>query len=270
MDCYLKLAEEYFAALESPRHYPSWRSLHWVGLVLALAVFVAAFWWTVVKQAGMSSNFHTLIMVITIGIVAWPATAIQSYKRRSLVAAAAASGGQVETIDDVRRAELTRICGLPPSEFGVLAKDCTELMALEDKHRLSAAMGARYYWNQVYASESKARVLATLLAAIALVVTLSARSLPPDYPSAVEILMDDGVWSLLSFILFAVVMLFALWIGLQIAARAFVHAARLWMAKFTSNKSTSRFALRYFLSDLVRLHQPRLAGKQSGEVQRGK
>lgn len=122
-------------------------------------------------------------------------------------------------------------------------------------------MGAGYYWQQVYASESKARILATFLAAIAIVVTLSTRSLPADYPSAVELLLDEGVWSLLSLALFAVVLLFIVWIGLQVIVRVFFHATRLWFAKLRKKESASRFALRYFLSDLVRLHQPRLTGQ---------
>lgn len=126
---------------------------------------------------------------------------------------------------------------------------------MQKTHRLRNEYDLADLSRKIYDPDSKARLLAIFLGALALFVALTSKQLPEGTPNLLEILADDGVWQLLRFAVAIAAILFGIWVGVQAALAAGIDAAATWWVKLFGRKR-SRLALRYLLRDLVRLHIP--------------
>ena len=257
MNEYYRLADRYFRAFEDRKLYPSWRNWHWyawTASVVALGFFAH-------HQIGLPARdvggFSTFVMLAIDLCIAGTAVQISSFKERSVLAAARAEHGQAfGSLDDCRTAVLESLLGTKADKFAATAKECSDLLALQKAHRLRNDFDLADLWRKIYDPDSKARLLAIVMGALALFVALMSKQLPEGSPTLLEILADSGVWQLVRFVVVVAVVVFGLWVGVHAALSAGINATATWWVKLFGRSKRSRLALRYLLKDLVRLHMP--------------
>lgn len=182
---------------------------------------------------------------------------VDQFKKAAILNAARQDFGDgLHTLEDCRRAVLESITGAPSSKFAAMAKECSDLMALQRKHRFPGQPGITYFARKIYDPDSKARLLSIGMGCIALVTAMVVHSLPDDAPTLLELFATRDFWLAEFNAMFAVAVLFLVILFFQATAMAGFSALSMWWTKLTGHSTSGNIALRYFLRDLVLLHRP--------------
>lgn len=257
MDEYRKLANDYYRRFEGLQLYPDARNvIFWLWLG-SLVAWIASFPVAVshgLRPTGLFSTsslifwLEALFVATSLGVV--------NFKRKRLIGNRKRIAGAPLTIEDQLREEaLTAACGVSRTKFLAVAKECADLVAMNKSQRLPSELGLSYFALKIYDPDSKARLTSICLAAIAVFVALVARSLPPDSPSLLEILAEDSLWPFVYTLAGMSAAAFIIWIGFQAMVLVVWTNLTHWWVRLFSDTNDS-VAVRYFIRDLVRLHQP--------------
>lgn len=255
MDEFRRIAGAYFQALEGWKLYPSFRTWHWYVWAASLVALIGTLLAVArVSDPGTAATAALLVAEAAYaGVWLW----IDAFKRASVLQAASIAFGAVfDSIDEVRRARLERLTGTCASKFLDVANECDGLLRMEREHRLLRKRDGEFYFRKIYDPDSKARLLTIFMGAVALFTALMVRSLPADYPTIVELLADKGVWTIVVLLMFVVAMVFGLGLALHAMISSAAAVARMWWTEVTGGNQSGPIAIRYLLSDLVRLHRP--------------
>jgi hypothetical protein len=258
MNEYERIALLHFRNFEGAHLFPSWRSWLWYGWIGSFALFV----WTIgnylqARSAPVSSDplwpmiGAELLFLAASGLIA-------RQKHQATLAASDASpddnsGSRLET---ARARSLELLLGVKATEFASTAKDIAELLQLRERFRLASDFEMSDVTKMVYDRDSKARLLAMVLAGVAAFVALLARAEPTTLPSMFDVLADSGLRSLLIALSIIVAIVFGLGLAAWIMMRQIAEGIHHWMMGLTRGHYASKEAIRYMVRDLVRLHHP--------------
>lgn len=257
MNEYYRLADLYFQAFEDRRLYPSLRTWHWYAWTASLVALGFFAHHQIGLPARDVGGFSTLLMLAIDLCIAGTTVQISTFKERSILAAARAEHGKAFlSLDDCRTAVLEKPLGTKADRFAATAKECSDLLALQKAHRLRNECDLADLGRKIYDPDSKARLLAIVMGALALFVALMSKQLPEGSPTLLEILADGGVWQLVRFVVVVAAIMFGVLMGVDAALVAGINATATWWVKLFGRSKRSRLALRYLLRDLVRLHMP--------------
>jgi predicted Kef-type K+ transport protein len=257
MNEYYRLANRYFRTFEDRKLYPTWRTWHWYAWTASLVALAFFAHHQIGLPAREVGGFSTFVMLAIDLCIVGTTVQISSYKERSILAAARAEHGHAfVSLDDCRTAVLENLLGTKAEKFASTAKECSELLALQRAHRLRNEYDLQDLARKVYDPDSKARLLAIFMGALALFVALMSKQLPEGSPTLLEILADGGVWQLVRFVVVVAAILFGVWMGVHAALVTGINATATWWVKLFGRSKRSRLALRYLMRDLVRLHMP--------------
>jgi len=262
MNQYFLIASSYFRALEGRQLYPPFRSWYWCGWLLSAAVLLFAFGAVALRPHGLG-NAETFLLMLAEAPFLVASLSIKQYRERAVLESLQVEGSDApNTMDGCRRVLLERLCGVPADKFAALAKECSDLLALQRTHHLWPDSFRERYLPKIYDPESKSRLLTLVLSSLAIFVALFNRSWSDSSPSIIEVLADPGVRSLVATVVIAAALLFFALLGLQAVASMVAGEVATWWAKLTGRTSKGRLALRYLMRDLVLLHQSMPVGAQ--------
>ena len=258
MDDYRARAKDYFRQMEGWHLYR--RPTHW--LILSLAVVsvmwaVSIGWLLLTADHGNVWTMKLFFAVIGEFAVLLLLSKLQDQKKARLIESVNARySADLSTENECRALVLNCVMNRPASQFLHAAKDISEALALEKQFRRSNEIEDGFVMRRIYDPDSKPRLLAVTLGAITVFTALLMRSLP-DGPPLFEILGDPGIHSLLTLLLIAAAVAFAMMVGIHVLWGAFSNLAAIWFAK-TSWRKDSPIALEYLARDLVRFYKPAL------------
>jgi hypothetical protein len=164
-----------------------------------------------------------------------------------------------ELIATRRREYLEQLCGVDSTQFSRLAKECFELAELERKIKPRSERAAENLLRIVYDKDARSRLLAIVLAAVALFATQLTKSVV-DLPALFDVISDDKMWKAIGFVAFLAALAYVVLFGMQLAFLQFLEMSGQWLVTLFGGKHHSRRALPYFIADLIRFHNPAPAG----------
>lgn len=266
MNEYLRLADEYFRRFEGRHLYPGFKSWHWYAAVVALCVFIG----TCAHALGVArpwSPFWSVRpgMAMVPLILVW--AFIEKFKSTELKRIMGIASARPEFLDGSKCLALEDICAVNRTEFARIAKECKELLELERAYRPASSFEPKHLLSLVYNNDARPRLLAIILAGVALFATLLTRSVP-DLPTVFDTLDDSEVWRFVANLVFISVEAFFLFLAFWFIGLLLVEGTARWIAKMGGSAYRSRHAMPYFIRDLVRLHRPLPKVAPTGEVDR--
>ncbi len=257
MDEVKRRANEYFLEFEGSRFYPKLFSLYWGAWGLSGIAFLFTAYKGILSWTPNSSEWWRISTYIAEIIFLGMCAAIGLYKAARVHEGAPKPTAERNAfMDDKRRAALERICGIASSKFASAAKECADLQATQKRFPIVADMSFGEIMRYIYDPDSKARILALLLAAVGTFVALLNHSSATEDFNILAAWADPGFMRLLGLLMLTACCAFGMWIGLRVLARSLMESGKsLWAISLGSRRGTNQ-ALSYFIRDLIRLHRP--------------
>ncbi len=262
MDEFMRRANEYFQEFEGRHLYPRALSVYWLAWMVATGAFGFC---AAVELRGAPRYWLAPLLVTEIAFLV-ACFAIGAYKERSVrVGQPQGRRERLAFLDRRRRASLERICGVDASKFGAVAKECADLIKMRKDFRVASDASFGDFLRSVYDPESKARIVALLLALTALFVTLLNHSVAPEDANILDALASGEVARWLNRIGALAIGLFVVSIGMRaLGVQLAEVSGSLWAIVFHQSNG-SRRALNYFVRDLIRLHALKGSSHPSGD-----
>lgn len=257
MDHYMKIAGEHLEEFEGWSLYPGWRSGYvWAGILLAIGWLLALV--GVIMQSGHRFTFMrwdvaTVVLFEILWLIALQkiqdskdiatlGIATEKYKRKFV------------TVGECRSHALVTNLGIEQSRFLGAAKECKELIDLQRMFRIRADADVAYYLRKVYDPESKARLMAIVLAAISFIAALTVRSIPGDL-EVFDLVSNQSFHALMILLLLGTAFVYFVGIGMLALGQIVWEGIVMWIVKSGVDKGKNLTALRYLIRDLVRFHK---------------
>lgn len=252
MNHYLNIAKEYFQHLEGLQLYPSLKSFWSWAWIFSTGIWLA----TLVRFVEMdhatrsAGGFVSILapeaiwLIVTFRINAWKERQIVDATNRRL-------GTSFKSASECRCHVLTSVMAVPPSEFLKTAKEIDDLVSLQRKFRKYSDLTLSELGRNIYDRDSKARLLALIIALVSMTVALAAKS-DTTLETLFDVYSEPGNRGFLLMVAFVVTVAFIVYVGLRIFVLTVVDALASWTIKlFGGSKS---WLLAYLIRDLVTYH----------------
>ena len=179
---------------------------------------------------------------------------VSNWKVKKLIAA---TNQRFETsfssITECRRFLLSTAVSVASSDFLKTAKEIDDLLSLQRRFRKYSDLTASDFWRKVYDKDSKARLLTLLIAVVTMTVALSVRS-NATLEALFDVYSEPGNRQFMVFIAGMAVLMFVVFVGLQILTLTVVDGLALWAIKLSRGSMFSGWLLSYLVRDLVLHH----------------
>lgn len=254
MKHYLEIANKYFNDMEGLHLYPSWRTLWFWAWVATTGLWLASFiYFLATQQPLLGRNVHVSILLPE---ALWLVVAmcISNRKEKRLISSTNERyDTSFSSITECRRFLLSSAVAVAPSDFLETAKEIDDLLLLQRKFRKFSDLTASDFWRKVYDKDSKARLLTLLIAVVTMTVALSVRS-NATLDTLFEVYSEPGNRQFMAFISGMAVLMFVVFVGLQILTLTVVDGLALWAIKLSRGSMFSGWLLSYLVRDLVLHH----------------
>jgi hypothetical protein len=253
VNAYYKVAQNYFRRMEGWHLYPGPREpWMWVWMTLALA-WVASLVWVFQKVPNILSWRFSLVIALEIALVfvgGWIST------RKGAALFGVPSGWKVNSSDleALRSKLLCEYLAVSPDKFLRIANEISGLIDMRKKFRRPSEIDWGLILRKFYDPDSKQRLLAVFLAGLTVLTALTLKI--GDLPTIFEALESEGVYRLLGGVLSITVMVFIIFIGVQVLGAVLWNALIIWTAKSLKTAFSDDAALRYLVRDLLLLYRP--------------
>lgn len=252
MKDYIDIAKQYFKALEGLHLYPSLRTGWPLAWGVMFAIWLASIAWVAFgdHQPGNKPSFLAILIPEIIWFVI--TARIQTLKQqRSIEEVNRGFGTSFPSSEECRRHLLTVMLKRPPSSFLAVAQEIDDLMSIQKKFRKHSDQSWSELARYIYDRDSKARLLTLMIAALSMIVALTAKS-DATLETLFDVYSDPGGQAFLAVIAVGAAVLFMLYMGLQIFFRTVMDGIASWSTKLFG--TSQRWVLGYLVRDLTLHH----------------
>lgn len=243
---YLDLAKQYFQQLEGLQLYPSYRSPWFWAWVIATGIWFRALGLLAAQPSGVGDMYLPVLLpeLFWVGIT----LRIGVLKERRLVATTNQRlGTSFSLATECRCHLLSTVMEMQPSEYLKTAKEIDDLLALQKRFRKYSDFSASELARTIYDRDSKARLLA-------LVIALAARS-DATLETVFEVYSESGNRDFLVWLAGVSLIVYMASVGLRMLTLAGMDFLALWFSKLSRGSAFSGWLLSYLARDLVRYHR---------------
>lgn len=259
MKHYLEIANRYFNDMEGLHLYPSYRTpLFWAWWATTILWLGSLSYFLVTQQPLVGSNVYVAILVPEI---LWlvVATSASNWKMKKLIAVTNQRfEASFTSITECRRFLLSAAVSVASSDFLKTANEIDDLLSLQRRFRKYSDLTASDFWRKVYDKDSKARLLTLLIAVVTMTVALSVRS-NATLEALFDVYSEPGNRQFMALIAGMAVLMFVVFVGLQILTLTVVDGLALWAIKLSRGSMFSGWLLTYLVRDLVLHHRSSFA-----------
>lgn len=251
---YLGIAKQYFLDMEGLQLYPSYRTLWFWAWLATTGLWLTSFiYFLATQQPLLGQNIHVSVLVpeaLWLVVV----MCISKWKERELISAA---NRRFETsfssVTECRRFLLSSAVAVAPYDFLKTATEIEDLLALQRKFRKYSDLTSSDLWSKIYDRDSKARLLALIIALVTMTVALSVRS-SATLETLFDVYSEPGNRQFMAFVAGMATLMFVVFVGLQILTLSIVDGLALWAIKLSRGSMFSGWLLSYLVRDLVLYH----------------
>lgn len=250
---YLDLAKQYFQQLEGLQLYPSYRSPWFWAWVIATGIWLRALGLLAAQPSGVGDMYLPVLLpeLFWVGIT----LRIGVLKERRLIATTNQRlGTSFSLATECRCHLLSTVMEMQPSEYLKTAKEIDDLLALQKRFRKYSDFSASELARTIYDRDSKARLLALVIALVSMTVALAARS-DATLETVFEVYSESGNWDFLVWLAGVSLIVYMASVGLRMLTLAGMDFLALWFSKLSRGSAFSGWLLSYLARDLVRYHR---------------
>lgn len=235
------MASRYYEAFEGIHLYPKLRNTLGLVWLLSLLMFVLGLALIFTKTTYREPIFYFTAVAFLL-----TSAAAEDYRIKSLTAKVG------KDFHIARIAQLEQITGRRSSQFLELAKEASELLALQKQFTPQRFSFRRL----IYSASMKGQLIPIFIGVMGIFLVVFQKAFAIEPEQFFEIFSSPGLWTLAAIALFFLFLFFFFTSLMLYSYSEFSDIFKRWRAKVGIQKPSARVELDYFLRHLITYHDP--------------